>query len=138
MSGNNKTAVRPVTTMPQVTDATIQRMLNVQEQKLSLELKQTEISLRELDHNQKIADKSIEAQAADRKDERLINKSMQLHRLVFYCVVVVLTIGFILTALMMNKDALVLDFVKVILGFAGGYGVSLAVHQKRTGDDSSD
>ena len=136
MSGSNKPAVRPATSMPQVTDATIQRMLNVQEQKLSLELKQTEISLRELDHNQKIADKSIEAQAADRKDERLINKSMQLHRLIFYGVVVVLIIGFILTALVMNKDALVLDFVKVILGFAGGYGVSAAVHAKRANDDS--
>ena len=135
MSGISKAVVRPAN-IPQLTDATIQRMLHVQEQKLSLELKQTEISLRELDHNQKIADKSIEVQAADRKDERLVNKSMQLHRLIFYGVVVVLIIGFILTALLMNKDALVLDFVKVILGFVGGYGVSAAVHAKQANDDS--
>ena len=120
--------------MPQVTEATIQRMLSVQEQKLSLELRQTEISLRELDHNQKIADKSIEAQAADRKDERVVAKDMQMHRLIFASVMAALAIGFTLVALMMNKDALVLDLVKVFLGFAGGWGASMAWNRKKSAE----
>jgi hypothetical protein len=111
---------------PQVSEATIQRMLAVQEQKITLELKQAEISLREIDHNQKIADKSIEAQAADRKDERAVQKTMHLHRLVFAGAIVAALIIFILIALAMDKDALVLDIVKVLIGFAGGWGASIA------------
>ena len=60
---------------------------------------------------------------------------MQLHRLIFYVFIVLLIVAFILTALWMNKDELVMDFVKVILGFAGGYGVSAAVNAKRTRED---
>ena len=114
-----------------LSEDTIRRMLAVQESKISLELKQTEITLRELDHNQKLADKSIDAQAEDRKDERLVEKSMQLHRLVFGAVVCAMVIVFVLVALHMDKDALVLDVVKVVLGFVGGWGASIAWRAKR-------
>lgn len=121
--------------MPPVTEATIQRMLSVQEQKLALELKQTEISLRELDHNQKIADKSIEAQAEDRKDERRLSKAMHSQNLIFAGVIVVIVVIFILAALWLNKDALVLDIIKVILGFAGGWGASIAWSSRKQGNN---
>lgn len=109
-------------------------MLAVQEQKLALDLKQADISLRELDHNQKLADKSIEAQAEDRKDERMVNKTMHLHTLFFAAFVSALAIAFILAALYMGKDALVLDLVKVIFGFAGGWGVSTAMQNRKKPD----
>ncbi len=117
--------------LPPLSDATIQRMLAVQEQKIAVELKQAEVSLREIEHNQRLADKSIEAQAADRKDERAVEKAMHLHRLVFVGIVVLVIVGFILAALLMNKDALVLDIVKVLLGFAGGWGASIAWASRR-------
>ncbi len=122
-STNDRSAVAM---SPQLTEATIQRMLSLQEQKIALEIKQTEISLRELDHNQKIADKSIEAQAEDRRDERKTNKAMHLHSLVFAAVVFLMAVAFVIAALWLNKDALVMDIVKVLLGFAGGWGASLA------------
>jgi Na+/glutamate symporter len=51
---------------------------------------------------------------------------MHFQTLVFAGVIVFLVIVFILIALWLNKDALVLDLIKVILGFAGGWGASLA------------
>jgi hypothetical protein len=48
-----------------ISESTIQRMLSLQESRITLELKQADIQLKELDHNQKIADKSIDAQASD-------------------------------------------------------------------------
>ena len=120
---------------PQLTQETLNRMLAVQEQKLTLELKQADVSLREIEHSQKIADKSIQAQADDRKDERQVNKAMHLHRLLFAGVMVALLLAFVLLALWMGKDALVLDIVKVVLGFVGGWGASLAWHRARRDQD---
>jgi hypothetical protein len=106
-------------------------MVTLQEQKVALELKQAEISLREIDHNQKIADKSISAQAEDRKDQRKVEKEMHRQGLIFGGVVTVCTLLFILVALYMDKDALVLDLVKVVVGFVGGFGASAIWHHQR-------
>ena len=106
-------------------------MLSLQESKIALEIKQTEITLRELDHNQKLADKSIDAQAEDRKDERLVGQTMHLHRLVFAGLVCAMAIVFVLIALYMNKDALVLDVLKVIFGFVGGWGASVVWRESK-------
>jgi hypothetical protein len=110
----------------ELSEATVQRMLAVHEQRIALELKQVEVTLRELDHSQKIADKSIEAQASDRKDERLVSQTMHLHQLKFAGSMVLMILGFTLVALWMNKDALVLDLAKVAFGFIGGWGASIA------------
>lgn len=96
----------------------------MQEQRIALELKQTDIALRELDHNQKIADKSIEAQAEDRKDERRMRGRMHTQTLMFAGVVTALALAFVLAALWMGKEAIVLDVLKVVMGFVGGWGAS--------------
>ncbi len=106
------------------TEETIQRFLTLQEQRLSLELKQADLQLKELDHNQKIADKSIEAQAADRKDEREVYKTMQKHRLYFAAGITIAALIFALIALWMGKDTIILDILKILMGFVGGWGAS--------------
>ena len=68
MSSNN--GRKPSVPAVQPTQETLDRYLAVQEQRLALELKQADIALRELDHNQKLADKSIDAQERDRRHER--------------------------------------------------------------------
>ena len=118
-----------------VSEATIQRMLSLQESRITLELKQADIQLKELDHNQKIADKSIDAQASDRRDERAVNKTVQLHRLVFAAFIVMVTVALIVFALYIGKEAIVLDIVKVLCGFAGGYGVSSYISAKHKSQD---
>jgi hypothetical protein len=118
-----------------ISEATIQRMLSLQESRVTLELKQADIQLKELDHNQKIADKSIDAQAADRKDERAVLKTVQAHRLVFAAFVILVIVVLIVFALYINKEAIVLDIVKVLCGFAGGYGVSSYISAKRKDEE---
>jgi uncharacterized ion transporter superfamily protein YfcC len=136
--GNNKQiSARPPAVAP-LSEETVQRMLALQEAKIGLEVKQAEISLREIEHNQKIADKSIQAQAEDRKDERSVQKTMDLHRLVFAAVVVAMLLSFVVVALWMNKDALVLDVIKVLIGFVGGWGASIAWRQHRAGTPKDD
>lgn len=129
MSG--KPPARGVNTLPAPTEETLQRFLTIQEQRLVLEVKQADIALRELDHNQKIADKSIEAQAKDRQDERLVQKSMQMHRLVFASIITVLVLAFVLVALWMDKEAIIMDVLKVATGFVGGIGAAALWHNKR-------
>jgi Flp pilus assembly protein TadB len=118
-----------------VSEATIQRMLSLQESRITLELKQADIQLKELDHNQKIADKSIDAQASDRRDERAVNKTVQMHRLVFAAFIVMVTVVLIVFALFIGKEAIVLDIVKVLCGFAGGYGVSSYISAKHKSEE---
>ena len=116
-------------------------MLAVQEQKLALDMKQAEIALREIDHNQKIADKSIQAQVEDRRDDRAVGMRMGMHRLVFVAVIVTLLVSFALVALYFNKEAIVLDLVKLLVGFVGGWGASKikipqAARKHRESDDT--
>lgn len=120
-----------------LTDETVQRMLAVQEQKLSLELKQVEVSLREIDHNQKIADKSIQAQAEDRKDERASQRTMHWQSLVFIFGCALMSFAFVAWALHAGKDVLVLDLVKVVLGFVGGWGAANIRIRRRKEDEES-
>ncbi len=107
-----------------LTEETVQRYIALQEQKITLDIKQADLALRELDHNQKIADKSIEAQAADRKDERDVLKTMHKHRLNFVAGITFAVLIFALIALWMGKDSIILDILKIVMGFVGGWGAS--------------
>ena len=120
---------------PAPSDETLQRFLAVQEQRLALELKQADLAIREVDHNQKIADKSIEAQAEDRKDERRLQKTLQKQRLIFAGIVTTAALAFVLIALWMNKDAIILDVLKVVMGFVGGWGASAVWRSQKQHDE---
>lgn len=111
-------------------------MLAVQEQRIALEMKQTELSIREIDHNQQLADKSIQAQAEDRKDQRRAEKSIHGQRLLFAAFIVVAVLAFVGWALTMGKDALVMDIMKTVLGFVGGWGASLAWTKSKHKEDA--
>lgn len=119
-----------------LSDETMQRMLALQEQRLQLELKQADIALREIDHNQKLADRTISAQAEDLKDERLHSRAMSKQRLIFAAITIAMVIGFSIYAVHVGRDAIVLDLVKVVLGFVGGWGGSVMwQHRKGGGAD---
>lgn len=114
-----------------LSDETMQRMLSLQEQRLQLELKQADIALREIDHNQKLADRTISAQADDLKDERQHSRVMSRQRLIFAGVVVAMVIGFAAYAVRIGREGIVLDLVKVVLGFVGGWGGSIMWRHRR-------
>lgn len=127
---------RSVATQPP-SEETLNRYLTVQEQRLALELKQADIALRELDHNQKIADKSIEAQERDRKHGREeISKRLKSSQR-FAIVVVLLMLAFAGYAIHAGQTALVMDIIKVVVAFAGGMGFQ-AYRDRRQADDPAD
>ncbi len=118
-------------------EETLNRYLTVQEQRLTLELKQADIALRELDHNQKIADKSIEAQERDRKHAREeVSKRLKGSQR-FSVAVVVLLLVFAGYAIHAGQTTLVMDIIKVVVAFAGGMGFQ-AYRDRRQTDDSAD
>lgn len=130
-TNNSKRAVTPTN----ISDETVRELLAVQRSKIDVELKQADITLKELEHNMKIADKSINAQAEDRKDARLcqIHKDRNMYLFVGFIVVAILI--FSTFALMSNKEALVLDLVKVIVGFAGGFGFGWYRRSKKQSEE---
>lgn len=119
-------------------DETLNRYLAVQEQRLALEIKQADIQLRELDHNQKIADKSIEAQERDRKHSREeVSKRLKAGQN-FSIFIVALVLAFACYAIYAGQTALVMDLVKVIVAFAGGMGYQAYRDKRRSKDESED
>lgn len=118
-------------------EETLNRYLTVQEQRLALELKQADIALRELDHNQKIADKSIEAQERDRKHSREEVSRRLKGSQRFSSIIVVMLLGFAGYAIHAGQTALVMDIIKVVVAFAGGMGYQ-AYRDRRQADDGPD
>lgn len=114
-------------------------MLATQNARIQLEMKHAEVALREVDHNQRLADKSIEAQAEDRKDERRLYKAMHTQRVLLLAGVVIVVFIFLTVAMYMNKDALARDILQVLLGAVGGFGVRAATEKKsKDGQESTD
>lgn len=101
---------------------TLDRFLSLQEQRLALDLKQADIALRELDHNQKLADKSIDAQERDRRHDREETSARQLRTLCFAGIIVFLILVFAGYCIHAGQTALVMDIIKVVVAFAGGMG----------------
>lgn len=105
-----------------LSEETLSRLLSVQEQKLALELKQADISLKELENNSKIADKSINAQLEDRKDARRCDIQRNRNMYWFAFAIVAAVCLFCLAAFYMGRENIVLDLAKIFVGFAGGFG----------------
>ena len=122
-----------------LSEETIKELIDVQRAWVSLELKQTEIALKEIEHSGKVADKSITAQAEDRKDAREKQVIREKNGYIFAAFALLIIAAFAGTALYFGKEAVVLDILKVLAGFAGGYGVSqYSAAKKQRSTDSSD
>ena len=138
-SGQQKGGAKapPPPALPPISEDTLRQMLSTHHAKIALEMKHAEISLRELDHNQKLADKSIEAQAEDRMDQRRLARTMHTQRVVLVGIALGALLVFVLVAMYMDKDQLAHDILKLILGGVGGYGIRAAT-EKRKSDEGSD
>lgn len=117
--------------LPQLSDETVRDLIETQRAKIGLEMKQAEITLRELDHNQKIADKSIEAQIEDRKGERELAYSLNRQKTWLVAGIVAAVLVFVIAAMFMDKDQLALDVFKVLMGAIGGWGARAAAEKPK-------
>lgn len=122
-------------TLPALTDETIKELLSVQKQELTIRLEEVRRDNAEIAHNQSIAKQSIEAQERDRQHDREEVTKRQKSQQWFVLATIVLLIGFAGYALTIGQAALVLDIIKVFVGFAGGMGYQAYREHKNRQDD---
>ena len=108
--------------LPALTNETIQDLLSVQKQELSIRLEEVRRDNAEISHNQSIAKQSIDAQERDRKHNREEITKRQKNSQLFVMAVIVAILVFAGYAIFSGQTDLVLDILKIIVGFAGGMG----------------
>lgn len=133
---NAKNGSKPSAPAIQPTQETLDRYLTVQEQRLALELKQADIALRELDHNQKLADKSIDAQERDRRHDREETSTRQRRTQRFALIIVFFILVFAGYCIHAGQTMLVMDIIKVVVAFAGGMGFQAYRARNHKSDDA--
>lgn len=121
-----------------ISEETLRELLAVQRQKLEVDLKQAEIANRQQDQNMKLADKTISAQLEDRKDARTKQIQKDRNTYVFIGAVIGLILLFSVYALSVGKEAIVLDLVKLIVGFAGGFGFGWYKRSKKQNTETEE
>jgi len=105
-----------------LSEETVRELLSLQKQELSVRLKVVEREREEISLNKSVAQHSIEAQERDRRHEREEVTKRQRTRQNFFLLAVLASLIFSAYAMHMGKEELVMDMVKVILGFIGGMG----------------
>lgn len=116
-NGNNQKSQ-----LPALTEDTVKDLLQVQKQDIALRLEEVRRDTAEIAHNQSIAKQSIEAQERDRKHEREEVTKRQGSRQLFVGAVVIALLLFSGYAISIGQSNIVLDIMKVVIGFAGGMG----------------
>ena len=121
----------------QISEETLRELLSVQKQEIALRLKEVERDSSEISLNKSVAQQSIEAQERDRKHNREEQTRRQQKLYVFILALVCIVLAFAGWAMHEGQAALVLDLVKVVLGFVGGMGLQ-AYLQRRPQQDSGE
>ena len=117
---NNNNGSKGVASLPEIKPEMVEKLLEVQAREQNIRGQELVIRQQEITHNAKHASEILAAQERDREKGRIHERKQTLGRMVFSVILVLLVLVFIIVALWMNKDALVLDLVKVMLGFAAG------------------
>jgi hypothetical protein len=69
--------------------------------------------------------------SSNRKDAREKQIQSERNGFIFAGAVVFFIVVFAYAALQIGKDAVILDMVKVLIGFAGGYGIGRAAQSRK-------
>lgn len=127
------------TVRSEISESTIQNLLEVQ--KLELKNRSEEIQLRhrELDQNSAHAEKILQAQERDRNASREHVRKIGYANLIFGGVVIVLVVALVGAAMIMDKDELARDLVKISVSLAagaiGGYGFARSRDRRAQEED---
>jgi hypothetical protein len=89
-----------------------------------IELRSQELSLRKDQQSQshELSLTSLKEQGADRREDRAHQRAMMMQYLIFAGLVVVVLLGFALAAMWMNREAVVMEALKLLAPFVGGLG----------------
>lgn len=109
----------------QLPPALIQQFLDQQTKELGIRTEELALRKRELDSSYQYAEKALNAQVEDRRDERLARRSSRRDRLVAFVGVLLLVLLFFGWLLYIGKDEFALEVLKALLflltGGTGGY-----------------
>lgn len=131
----NPPATRGGNQPPQLSEETLKNLLDVQKQELVLRLKEIERDNAEINLNKSVAQQSIDAQERDRKHEREEQTKRQRTHQNFVLIAIGCALVFSAFALYVGQAGIVLDLVKVIVGFIGGMGYAAARTYRHRRDD---
>lgn len=122
---------------PQLSQETLEKLLTVQSQELSIRLKEIERDNAEISLNKSVAQQSIDAQERDRRHDREEQTRRQTRRHFFILAVTVLFLGFGAYVIQAGHGEIAKDLLKIVLGFLGGMGYQ-AYKDKRTRKDEEE
>lgn len=112
---------------PEIPATLFKEFLDNQTKELELKNRQLELEKQKDDHAFEWAKKSIDAQVVDREKQRAFHLRGRRNVFIFATIIVVLFVGLLISALMMNKDQVVMEIIKAVIfittGGAGGYAV---------------
>ena len=113
-------SAKPTTTTSGPDPALIREFFQLQEREI--EVRQEEINLQKLERGNahEYAKLALDAQAVDRKDSRNHGKSERRDRLIFAGIVILILVGFVITAVYLNQVELAKELVKNVALLAAG------------------
>lgn len=113
-------------------------MLDLQERKLDIETRQLAINEKDMDNNKELALRSMEYNAAANTQNHSAMQRIMGWRYIFWGVVIFLACVAIVTALVLGKEAFVLEALKYLAVFIGGYGTKAAVNSRKKSQQQED
>lgn len=123
----------------ELSEETVQGLLEVQRMELQTRSEELKLRHRELDHNSSHAEKILNAQERDRNDTRKHIRRVNYANLVFAVLVIIVVATLVGTAMVLNKDALAADLLKISISLAagavGGYGFARYRQQLKNDDE---
>lgn len=118
--------------------AIMQRMLDIQEKRLELDSRQIDINERELENNKTLGLRSMELNAAANSERTSAMIHVMKWRYGFWAGIGSLSAIAVVTALMLGKEAFVLEALKYLAVFIGGYGTKAAVNSRKKNSPSEE
>jgi len=108
-------------------------------QRQELEVRNNELEVRrvEIDANVKMAEKSIETELQSQTLQQTHSLEVHGNRKSIIILVIICITAFSTAALFLDKDAVVLEIIKIGIAFLGGGGVGFAYANKRTAQDTT-
>lgn len=118
----------------------LDRFINFQEQEIDVRRQELELKHKEEDHAFEYANASLNAQVADRNQERDLLKTVIGKSFVFAGIVIIAFIVFLAYALYLDQPQIVSEIIKAIVyifcGGAGGFAAGRFTRPKKDADNN--
>lgn len=105
---------------------------------MELDSRQLDINERELDTNKSLGLRSMELNAGANTERTRAMVTVMGWRYIFWGAVAVFSTAAVITALILGKEAVVIEALKYLAVFVGGYGTNAVVQSKKKNAPAAD